>query len=121
MILDYDNDGLPDILFLNGGQIKDGNKGPGPVLYRNLGGLKFQDVTKVSGLTDRGWEQGGCAGDIDNDGHIDLFISAWGHNVLYRNQGAARFETRPKTVGSSPIKLGGALVAHSSISTEMVT
>jgi enediyne biosynthesis protein E4 len=99
VILDYDNDGLPDILFLNGGQIKDGNKGPGSVLYHNLGGLKFQDVTKDSGLADEGWEQGGCAGDIDNDGHIDLFITEWGHNVLYRNLGKGSFRDETKDRG----------------------
>lgn len=99
VVFDYDNDGLPDILFLNGGQIKDDNHGQGPVLYRNLGDLKFQDVTKDSGLADRGWEQGGCAGDIDNDGRIDLFLTAWGHNKLYRNVDGKSFRDETKERG----------------------
>lgn len=90
-ILDYDNDGLPDILLVNGGRLQDGNKGPGPVLYHNLGGLKFEDVTQKAGLTDRGWEQGVCAGDIDNDGNVDVFITEWGQNVLYHNLGNGKF------------------------------
>ncbi|MFZ1016231.1 MAG: VCBS repeat-containing protein, partial [Terracidiphilus sp.] len=82
-IVDYDNDGLPDILLVNGGRLKDGGTGPGPVLYHNLGNLKFEDVTQKAGLTGNAWGQGVCAGDIDNDGHDDLFITAWGENMLY--------------------------------------
>jgi hypothetical protein len=98
-IFDYDNDGLPDILFPNGGRFKDGDAGPGPVLYHNLGGLKFEDVTRKAGLIDRGWEQGVCAGDIDNQGHVDLFITAWGHNVLYHNLGNGTFRDETKERG----------------------
>jgi enediyne biosynthesis protein E4 len=106
VIFDYDNDGLPDILFLNGGRFSNGDRGPGPVLYHNLGGLKFKDVTRQAGLTDRGWEQGGCAGDIDNDGYMDLFITAWGHNVLYHNQGNGIFrdETKERGLASDQIR-----------------
>jgi hypothetical protein len=96
-ILDYDNDGLPDILFVNGGRLKDGGTGPGPVLYHNLGGLKFEDVTKKAGLTNNAWGQGVCAGDVDNDGHVDVFITAWGENTLYRNMGNGTF--RNETAG----------------------
>ncbi len=98
-IFDYDNDGLPDILFLNGGRFRDGGAGPGPVLYHNLGGLKFEDVTQKAGLTDRGWEQGVCAGDIDNDGYADIFITEWGHNVLYHNSGNGTFRDETKERG----------------------
>ena len=90
-IFDYDDDGLPDILLVNGGRFKDGGTGPGPVLYRNLGGLKFADVTRKAGLSGNAWEQGVCAGDIDNDGHVDLFITAWGENALYHNLGNGTF------------------------------
>jgi len=102
-ILDYDNDGLPDILFVNGGRLQDGKKGPGPVLYHNLGGLKFENVTQTAGLTDRGWEQGVCAGDIDNDGNVDVFITEWGQNVLYHNLGNGKFrdETAERGLASA--------------------
>src|ERR1700731_2283342 len=72
-IFDYDNDGLPDILLVNGGRFQNNGAPPTPVLYHNLGGLKFEDVTKRAGLTYTGWGQGVCAGDFDNDGNVDLF------------------------------------------------
>ena len=90
-ILDYDNDGLPDILLVNGGRLGDVGAGPGPVLYHNLGGLKFEDVTETAGLKDKGWEQGICAGDFDNDGNVDVLITKWGQNVLYHNLGNGTF------------------------------
>lgn len=89
VILDYDDDGLPDILLVNSDRFQ--QDGPGPVLYHNLGGLKFEDATHKAGLTHTGWGQGACAGDVDNDGHVDLFITAWGENILYHNQGNGTF------------------------------
>src|SRR5580704_1559365 len=79
-IFDYDNDGLPDILFVNGDRFQHDGGPSGPVLYHNLGGLRFEDVTEKAGLVHTGWGQGVCAGDIDNDGHVDVFITAWGDN-----------------------------------------
>jgi len=61
-------------------------------LYHNLGNGKFQDVTKAMGLEHTGWGQGVCAGDFDNDGYTDLFVTYWGANVLYRNRGGHGFE-----------------------------
>ena len=90
-ILDYDNDGLPDILLVNGDRFQKGKQGTGPVLYRNLGGLRFEDATRKAGLSQTGWGQGVCAGDFDNDGHVDLFITQWGQNALYRNIGDGTF------------------------------
>jgi enediyne biosynthesis protein E4 len=97
-IFDYDNDGLPDILFVNGDRFQDGGTST-PLLYHNLGGLKFEDVTVKAGLTHTGWGQGVCAGDIDNDGSVDLFITQWGQNVLYRNQGHGKFQDDTETRG----------------------
>lgn len=90
-IFDYDNDGLPDILFVNGDRFQSDGTMQGPVLYHNLGGLHFEDVSRKAGLVHTGWGQGVCAGDIDNDGRADLFITAWGENVLYRNAGDGTF------------------------------
>ena len=102
-IFDYDNDGLPDILFVNGGRFLESGAPPTPLLYHNLGGLKFEDVTKKAGLTYTGWGQGVCAGDFDNDGNVDLFITGWGHNVLYHNRGDGTFQDETETRGlSSP-------------------
>lgn len=96
VVFDFDNDGLQDIFFPNGGRFE----GP-PVshfLYRNLGGLKFEDVTEKAGIKHTGWAQGGCAGDIDNDAKLDLLITQWGQNVLYRNAGG-KFEDETKARG----------------------
>ena len=98
-IFDYDNDGLPDIFLVNAGRLQEGGPPPTHFLYHNLGGLKFEDVTEKAGLTHAGWGQGVCAGDIDSDGHIDLFVTQWGQNVLYHNQGDGTFRDETKARG----------------------
>jgi enediyne biosynthesis protein E4 len=89
-VFDFDNDGRPDIFLVNGARL-DSSKATSR-LYHNEGEGKFRDVTPNSGLTQAGWGQGVCAGDIDNDGLTDLFVTYFGHNVLYRNLGGGRFE-----------------------------
>jgi enediyne biosynthesis protein E4 len=83
--IDYDNDGLPDIFVASG-------PGSPSRMYHNEGGGKFRDVTEALGFTREGWAQGVCAGDYDNDGYTDLFVTYWGQNALYRNVGGHRFE-----------------------------
>jgi hypothetical protein len=97
-IFDYDNDGLPDIFLVQGDRLKPGPAPLTPHLYHNLGGLRFEDVTQKAGIGHTGWGQGVCAGDVDNDGHVDLFLGQWGHNVLLRNMGNGTFrdETRER-------------------------
>jgi hypothetical protein len=87
-ILDYDNDGWRDLLFVNGTRfdLADTDQ-PGQLLYRNQGDGRFQDVSAVSGLGAGGWAQGVCAGDYDNDGNTDLLITHYGYNRLHRNTG----------------------------------
>jgi hypothetical protein len=98
-IFDYDNDGLPDILLINGGRLDQKVPGAAPYLYHNLGGLKFEDVTAKSGMSASGWGQGVCAGDIDNDGNTDVLITRWGQNALYRNLGNGTFRDEAKERG----------------------
>jgi hypothetical protein len=98
-IFDYDNDGLPDIFLVNAGRLQENGPAPTHFLYHNLGGLKFEDVTQKAGLIHSGWGQGVCAGDIDNDGNTDLFVTQWGQNVLYRNQGNGTFRDETKIRG----------------------
>jgi hypothetical protein len=76
--IDYDNDGWLDLLVLSG----DGGTNR---MYRNEAGKHFREVTTQVGLRSSGWAQGVCAGDYDNDGFTDLFVTYWGANHLYRN------------------------------------
>jgi enediyne biosynthesis protein E4 len=89
-IFDYDNDGWPDILFVNGTTLEDmkaGKSGPTNHLYHNNHDGTFTDVTEKAGLADAtGWGQGVCVGDYDNDGWDDLYITYYGKNRLYHNE-----------------------------------
>jgi len=98
-LLDYDNDGLLDIFLVNADRIKPLSPPPAVHLYRNLGGLRFEDVTDRAGLGHTGWGQGVCAGDFDNDGFVDLFIGQWGHSLLLRNLGNGKFRDETKDRG----------------------
>jgi hypothetical protein len=83
--IDYNNDGFLDAFLVSG-------PGSPSRLYRNTGKGTFTDVT-VETLPNRdGWGQGVCAGDYDNDGFPDLFITYWGQNALLRNRAGQRFE-----------------------------
>ncbi|MGA8029933.1 MAG: CRTAC1 family protein [Bryobacteraceae bacterium] len=83
--IDYDNDGLLDLFVLSG-------EGGTNRMYHNEGNGRFRDVTDELGLRSSGWAQGVCAGDYDNDGFTDLFVTYWGQNHLYRNLQGRRFE-----------------------------
>lgn len=83
--IDYDNDGLLDLFVLSG-------EGGTNRMYHNEGNGRFRDVTDELGLRSSGWAQGVCAGDYDNDGFTDLFVTYWGQNHLYRNVQGKRFE-----------------------------
>jgi hypothetical protein len=99
--IDYDGDGWIDALVLSGTRLKPGTRelatwpdGQAPTnrLYRNNRDGTFTDVTDRAGLRRTGWASSVCAGDYDNDGFIDLYITYYGRNVLYRNLGNGRFE-----------------------------
>jgi hypothetical protein len=89
--LDYDSDGWSDIFLVNGSRLDQPPPDASNRLYRNLGNAKFIDVTVPAGLARSGWGNGVCAGDYDNDGRTDLYVTYWGPNVLYRNLGDGRF------------------------------
>ena len=84
-IFDFDGDGANDIFIANGPPSRS-------ELYKNDGSGHFTEVGLQAGLTATGWAQAVCVGDIDNDGHPDLFVTYYGHNVLYRNLGNGKFE-----------------------------
>ncbi len=90
--LDFDNDGHPDLLLVNSRPWPGGNEPvPTMALYRNKGDGTFEDVTERVGLNVPLYGQGVCCGDVDNDGWIDIFISAIGGSKLFRNEGGQRF------------------------------
>jgi hypothetical protein len=92
-IFDYDHDGWPDIFIVNGTTLEGISAGPAPSnhLYHNNHDGTFTDVTEKAGLVHTGWGQGVCAGDYDNDGYEDLFVTYYGKNVLYHNNGNGTF------------------------------
>jgi hypothetical protein len=98
---DYDGDGWLDLFLVNGTTLEGFPKGKEPTshLYRNRRDGTFEDVTSKAGLALVGWGQGACAGDYDNDGHDDLFVTFWGTNRLFRNRGDGMFEETTKTAG----------------------
>ena len=94
-VFDYDGDGLIDIFFTNGAAIPSLEKNLPKFrnrLYRNMGGMRFKDVTEEAGLAGAGYSMGAAAGDFDNDGHTDLFVAGVNSNHLYRNLGNGKFE-----------------------------
>ena len=93
---DYDGDGYTDLYFVNiSGSVQPGasqNADQGlSRLYRNVGGERFEDVTAKAGVGFVGCGMGAAWGDYDNDGDLDLYVTAFGDNVLYRNLGDGTF------------------------------
>src|SRR5437867_3433002 len=84
--LDYDADGDLDVLLVTGSTFDRLPAGGDQMvrLFRNDGG-RFTDVTAASGLTRRGWGTGVCVADYDNDGFEDIYVTAFGGNVLWHN------------------------------------
>lgn len=85
-LFDFDNDGYLDLYLVQSGALGDASSG-GNRLYRNRGNGTFEDVTESSGAGVRGYGMGVAAGDYDNDGFTDLYVTNYGHNVLLRNDG----------------------------------
>jgi hypothetical protein len=106
--LDYDNDGDQDILLINGLNRWPWDKATGEnaddspatmALYRNDGTGNFEDVTVGSGLDVSLYGMGCAVGDYDNDGRVDVFITAVGLNRLFHNEGDGKFADVTKTAG----------------------
>jgi hypothetical protein len=103
-LLDYDSDGLLDVLLINGGTTPDSPPFAlhGHALYRNLGNYKFKDVTAQSGIKGNGsYGTGVAVGDYDNDGHPDIYITNFGSNILYHNNGDGTFSDVTERAGVS--------------------
>ncbi|MFN8094463.1 MAG: CRTAC1 family protein [Vicinamibacteria bacterium] len=120
--LDYDADGRIDLLFLNGAP-SPGHVRTDPAtfnrLYRNAGGGRFEDATAGSGLSGeglKGYPQGVAVGDYDNDGYPDVFVTSYGDNVLYHNDGNGRFSDVTARAGVAmprhPLKASAAFLDY---------
>lgn len=108
-LLDYNNDGLLDLFFVNGAALHDPME-PGAKpdksdprywnrLFRNNGNGTFTDVTLPAGLRGDGYGMGVAVGDFNNDGWQDLFVTNLGRNALYRNNGDGTFTDVTREAG----------------------
>jgi hypothetical protein len=108
-IFDYDNDGRMDLFFTNGAALKDPMpNGSQPLktdpkfwnrLYHQKADGTFEDVTERAGLKGDGFSMGVAAGDYDNDGYVDLYVTGYGENHLYHNNGNGTFTDVAKKLG----------------------
>jgi len=90
--LDYNNDGWQDILLINSMDWPGHKRRTSfPALYRNNKNGTFLDVTQEAGLTTEIYGMGTAIGDFDNDGWVDIYISALGPDRLFRNLGNGKF------------------------------
>jgi hypothetical protein len=97
--IDYDNDGYPDILLVNGKDWTPSGKSSTLKLYHNNGNGTFTDVTAKAGLTVSFYGMGTAIGDYDNDGFDDIFVSALGQSHLFHNNGNGTFTDVTKAAG----------------------
>ena len=103
-LFDFDNDGFLDLYVVQSGSLELSSEregfsravtgsrtASGNRLYRNRGNGRFEDVTDSAGAGAAGYGMGVTAGDFDNDGFTDLYVTNLGRNVLLRNDGRGRF------------------------------
>ncbi len=101
-VLDYDQDGLPDLYFPNAPSWNDPEgawQARSGVLYRNIGGRQFSDVTEAAGLVTEVYGQGAVSADFDGDGFPDLYVTALGPNLLFGNNGDGTFSEIGESTG----------------------
>jgi len=100
-LIDYDNDGWPDIYFTNAPSVAmalSGKKARSALYHNNHDGT-FTDVTDKAGVGYPCWAMGAAVGDFNNDGLPDLIVSCFGGVVLYRNNGNGAFTDVTKSTG----------------------
>src|SRR5437879_4338268 len=115
-LLDYDNDGYPDIYLINSltvDMVKSKQK-TRSILYHNNGDGTFTDVTDKAGVGDIGWGMGVAIGDYNNDGWADIYVTCLGPNHLLRNNGNRTFTdvTQKAGVGDPRWSSGAAFVDY---------
>ncbi len=99
---DFDGDGALDLYLLQGTPLPGAGE-PATTfrnaLYRNDGKGRFEDVTEKAGVAGAGYGMGMTAGDVDNDGDADLYVTNFGANIFYRNRGDGTFEDATRQAG----------------------
>ena len=129
-LLDYDGDGDLDVYLLQGAMLDQAKPvaqakfpppekhWPGNRLFRNelipVGEMRFTDVTAAAGIGHEGYGMGAAVGDIDNDGDPDLYVTNFGPNVFYLNNGDGTFSdiTRQAGVDDPRWSAGGAFLDY---------
>jgi len=92
-VTDFDRNGAPDVLYVDGGELSDAADASRHTLFLGDGKGGFRDVTDAWGLTTSGYGMGVATGDVDGDGWTDVYLTTWGSgDRLLRNMGGERFE-----------------------------
>ena len=114
-LFDYDNDDDLDLYLVNGCDLPRTKSSTSQtnVLYRNDDG-KFIDVTSNASVGDTGYGLGCCTGDYNNDGYVDLYVTNYGPNILYKNNGDGTFSavTDESGVGGNQLSSGCAFIDY---------
>src|SRR5216684_5383890 len=105
-VSDFDNDGWPDIYFVNGRDRYNRGIAVRNALYHNNGDGTFTDVTDKAGVPGTAYGLGCIWGDYDNDGFPDLFVTQYGRNVLYHNNGDGTFTDVTDKAGVAGLESG---------------
>jgi hypothetical protein len=96
---DFDGDGWPDILLINGKDLTPHGRHTTAALYHNNHNGTFTDVTRGSGLDIEIYGLGVAVGDYDNDGRDDVYITALGGDHLFHNEGGGHFRDVTREAG----------------------
>ena len=105
-LFDYDDDGDLDLYLVNSGDLITGRGTAHNALYRNNGGVNFSSVGAEAGVLGRAYGMGVLAGDYDNDGDADLYLTNLGADQLYRNEADGSFSDATKMAGLGDIGWG---------------
>lgn len=114
-LLDFDGDGDLDLVFAQGVPLPVGSTTPAPadVLLENLGNGQFVDVSQRVGLTSKGYGLGVTVADYDGDGDPDVYVTRYGKNTLWRNDGGTFTDVTDEAGVGAPLwSLGAAFLDY---------
>lgn len=105
-IVDFDRDGWLDVFMTNGCRLPlvEDNRSTRCEFFANRGAMQFRNVTNETGVIQHGYNHGCAVGDYDNDGFEDLYITAFGHNALWHNNGDGTFNDVTEQTSSDVTK-----------------